>query len=435
MFQTGTFWLILLGSVVVYWILPARVRLAFLACVSGVYVAVQSPWNATALLGWSMLFFWLTPLSRRRRRPETIVAIAPAMAAVREHAAVGAGSDEAIDAPSTAMAQPEATNRDDRWILWALIGGILAYLALFKYILPEFTPTNRLGTQDYLIPLGISYFTFKFIHYSIETARGNIRQHSLGTFLCYVFLFPTFGAGPIERFDHFIARRAGQWRSEMAIQGLTRIIHGLIKKFVFAEMLFADAFRTPIFGFGARPLSAFSTTGLWGVAIASYLYVYLEFSGYCDVAIGASRLFGLEIMENFNFPFLAPNLGEFWKRWHMTLTGWCQSYVYMPVLGLWRHPMLATYAAFVAIGLWHSASPPWIAWGLYHATGIFIYQAWVKTKRKHKWVWVQRWPVWLAGVAVTTLFVSAGDLITFGGGRNTAQTVQLFAKLLFIDMH
>ena len=109
---------------------------------------------------------------------------------------------------------------------------------------------------------------------------------------------------------------------------------------------------------------------VWGFLALTYLYAYLDFSAYTDIAIGASRLFGIKIMENFNFPILAINISDFWKRWHMTLAGWCQTYIYMPVMARTRTPYAAVFATFTMMGLWHGATAGWLLWGLYHATGV-----------------------------------------------------------------
>jgi alginate O-acetyltransferase complex protein AlgI len=176
----------------------------------------------------------------------------------------------------------------------------------------------------------------------------------------------------------------------------------------------------------------------WWVAIASYLHLYFNFAGYTDIAIGASRLFGLGIMENFDWPILAPNIGVFWKRWHMSLTGWCMTYIYMPVLGTFRRPNLATYIVFVAIALWHAASINWLMWGLYHATGLVLFQMWSRFKRKRKWTWTDRgrssipWKGF--AIALTFLFVSAGEMLTLGGVENFTDLGHVGKKLIFLSV-
>ena len=121
-----------------------------------------------------------------------------------------------------------------------------------------------------------------------------------------------------------------------------------------------------------------------------------------------SRLFGIRILENFNFPILAANISEFWKRWHMTLAGWCQIYVYMPVLARARSPYAAVYATFTAMGLWHGATAGWLMWGLYHATCVALYMAWARHARRYGW-WrtATRGRARYLGIPFTFLAVSA----------------------------
>src|SRR5690606_12379997 len=232
-------------------------------------------------------------------------------------------------------------------------------------------------------------------------------------FACYVFLLPIFTAGPIERSDHCLAARESAGRLAATAEGLTRIAHGLIKKFVIGNpvLLPPNAGATDA-RIVLQRLTALPPRKVAGFCALTFLYRYLDFSAYSDIAIGASRLFGLRIMENFNWPILAQNIGAFWKRWHMTLAGWCQSYVYMPTIGLTRNPYVATYATFAAIGLWHSASFGWLAWGLYHATGLSVYGYWNRERRRRKWRGLDR-PGWRwVGVPVTLAFVSAGSSLT-----------------------
>lgn len=412
MIQDGEFWLVLAASVLVFWLLPKHFRHVFLAMVSVAYIAsLQWQW-AAVLLGWSILFYWLAPIT-------------------------------AVARMSPANRQSQRLGRDGRrWILSLLIFAIVGYLAWFKYL--QNTPQIRswIFGQDFsarpiklVIPLGISYFTFKFIHYAVEVARGNIKDRSFWQFLSYIFLFPTFSAGPIERFDHYLANQQSDFSGQAMVEGITRISHGLIKKFVGAELILGHAYATVTSNTFLAHYGARSTWNFWGFAITTYLWVYMDFSGYSDIAIGASRLFGLRIMENFNFPMVAPNISDFWRRWHMTLAGWCQTYVYMPVLAWLRSPYIALYTTFIVIGLWHAASGAYLFWGCYHATGIAIYQLWAKFKRRKKWKSFEQRPWKYAGIPVTFLFVSAGEICTLGGAQTGRDALRILGKLFFIQIH
>jgi alginate O-acetyltransferase complex protein AlgI len=368
--------------------------MGFLGLASLGYLASLEPWGTLVLAAWTTAFYWL-PRSvgepRSRRRAGVV-----------------------------------------------LILGILGYLAYFKYVPPLLHALHLgSGTAQFALPLGISYFTFKFIHYVIELNRGTLKPHGFADFLCYVFLVPIFTAGPIERFDHFLAHRERAWSLQSTVEGLTRIIHGLIKRFAISALLVA-----PLMGSVDSTekllqfLGVMSPLRLWWHLFVSFLLFYLDFSAYSDIAIGASRLFGLRIIENFNWPIVAPSIVQFWKRWHMSLAGWCQSYIYMPMIGLTRNPYVASYAAFFIIGLWHGGSWGWILWGLYHGTGIAAYVFWSQLKRRRKWKIPDVGLTRLAGIALTLAFVSAAGVLPALDmvGASPWDALRVYAKLLFLNL-
>ncbi|MGA2500903.1 MAG: MBOAT family O-acyltransferase [Tepidisphaeraceae bacterium] len=516
MVVSSVFLLVLAASVVAYWLLPQRLRMAshskprprwwrlvyclrpqrprmaFLSLVSAGYVITYIFQNNTEhrfsgfwLLGLCVLFYQLAPLAKRQSKagirwantapqspepqaapevatppagaiivpgipskPQTVIPSVPArdlaskskvrfFTSTLRMATVVAEKIRSLSgflvAPPAAADRPTtAAFRTYRWTLPLLLLVALGYLAVFKYFFPRYAPAG--GGRPALIPLGISYFTFKFIHYVIEVARGSIKDRSPWQFLGYIFLFPTFSSGPIERFDHFLANQDTQLRLQTVVEGLTRIMHGLIKKLVIVEIVLARAYAMAADPNLLHPRMPPGSLHLWGLAITSYFYLYMDFSGYCDIAIGAARLFGIRIMENFDWPILAANIGVFWKRWHMTLAGWCQSYIYMPVLGLTRNTTVALYATFIAIGLWHEGALPWLAWGLYNATGILVFQYWVRFKRRMKWNALDRGIFRYVGIPITFLFVSAGEVLVFAAARTPHDMLRLMARLAFIQI-
>lgn len=368
MIQTGTFWLVVFGSVAVYWLLPRPLRLGFLALASYLYFASIDPVGVTALVAWVLLFFYAAPAALRDRRRAALV-------------------------------------------LNGLVAAILGYLIWQKY-LPAFLGFIGHASPGIAIavPLGISYYTFKLIHYAVETARGNITDRSLPRFFCYIFLFPIFTAGPIERFEHFKANIAERFEAQTAAEGLIRIAHGLIKIFLIAQLVQPQHFGRGIPVTAAAVLEkadSIAAWQTWAFLILTYLYAYLDFSAYSDIAIGTSRLFGIRIMENFRFPVLALNITDFWKRWHMTLAAWCQSYVYMPVLARTRMPYAAVYSTFVAMGLWHGATGGWFLWGVYHGSGVALYTFWARRMRGKGWWRKAQGSGWkYLGIPLTFLFAS-----------------------------
>jgi alginate O-acetyltransferase complex protein AlgI len=183
-------------------------------------------------------------------------------------------------------------------------------------------------------------------------------------------------------------------------------------------------------------LSDISTLQLWGFLIIVYLTIYMDFSAYSDIAIGCSRLFGLRIQENFDFPIIASNVGDFWHRWHMTLSGWCTSYIYMPVLAFSRNPYLALYSCFAIIGLWHAGTFTRLSWGLYHATGIAIYMVWTRYKRKRRWNKPITGMQGIPGIILTQLFISTSMafLVVEDNGQGMYSVMKIMAKLFFLDV-
>lgn len=405
MIQTAEFWIVVGASVVAFWLSPRALRYGLLALISWVYlfwftvdVSRQTgngnPYVVPMLTGWVALFYWLAP---------------------------------------KAMGAAGWTKRITPMLILAVLG-VLIY---FKYIPPliDAVAGDRLALQIAL-PLGISYYSFKLIHYAVEVGRGNIRQRSLSRFACYMFLFPIFTAGPIERYDHFQKNLEPRWSAHMTAWGLSRIMSGLIKQFVIAEMVLRPQLRSYATAEAVLArIDELPSYAIWGYCVLTYLITYMDFSAYSDIAIGTSRLFGIRIMENFNWPVLASNIGVFWKRWHMTLAGWCQSYVYMPMIGLTRNPYLAVYTTFLVMGLWHAGSTVWVMWGLYHGTLVTVYLQWSRMRRKWKWRPSDRILAKLPGIGITFIAVSVASAITTNYPNGTGyDAVRMLAKLIWIDL-
>ncbi len=394
MFHEASFWLFLALAVPVFWVLPRSLRFGFLGLLSAGFLFRLAPLSIAALSGWMVLFHVLSP-ALKPGRPQ------------RMRIAVGA------------------------------ILALLAFLAYFKYVPPLLEAlSGRTLSSRVLIPLGISYYTFKLIHYVIEVARGTIKERSFQQFFCYLMLFPIFTAGPIERYDHYIARQELSLSRSALIEGAWRIVVGLVKRFVLAEAIAGAMFRDGLSSATLpQSLPELSTPFLWAYAGATYLHIYLDFSAYTDIALGSSRLFGLRIMENFAFPVVAADIRDYWRRWHISLSAWCQSYIYMPVLGLYRRPLVSLYLTFLVMGLWHEGSVNRIGWGLYHATGVAIYTAWNRYRRKRKWNVFER-PV-LHGLAIlcTQLFVSGSMcFLILDREQGLYGSLRLLAKLVFVDL-
>jgi len=227
--------------------------------------------------------------------------------------------------------------------------------------------------------VGLSYAVFRLIHVAIERARGRIRLERFVPFLEYAIFPPAFLSGPIERYDAFQnGIDVSSLDLDGAFWGTRRIFFGLAKKVFLVGALHDAAER----GF-ADPSGGAS--GAWLALLAYSLYVYLDFSAYTDVVLGVARLFGYRLSENFRWPYLAEDIGDFWRRWHVTLSLWLRDYVYLPLSvklaenrSLRRRPLgIASASAIVtmvACGLWHGNTPALAIWGLGHGLGIAAHQ-------------------------------------------------------------
>jgi alginate O-acetyltransferase complex protein AlgI len=223
-----------------------------------------------------------------------------------------------------------------------------------------------------IFPLGISYFSFRLIHYVQEGYRQRLRHHSFMEFLAYVTFFPTYLIGPINLFPDFLhdLRRRSFDRNRFS-SGLERVVYGYAQLIILGNYLVNHLFQGWImtrFGESSEMIR------LIVHSIHLWMDLYIRFSGYSSIAIGISAMAGFTVPENFNFPFLATNIREFWQRWHMSLTNWCREYIFIPVAAMTRKPFLAICATMITIGIWHELSLRYILWGVYHATGIIIYE-------------------------------------------------------------
>ena len=251
----------------------------------------------------------------------------------------------------------------------------LSLLALFKYadfFVESFNTTTGLSLPllKLALPIGISFYTFQCLSYTIDVYRGNTpAQKSIVAFGAYVALFPQLIAGPIVRYTD-VAREleSRQHTREGFYLGLRRFIVGLSKKILLANQLGA---LTELF----RQSGEKSVIFYWMYAIAFTLHIYFDFSGYSDMAIGLGRILGFNFPENFNYPYLSKSVAEFWRRWHMTLGGWFRDYVYIPLggnrvsKGRWVLNILIVWGL---TGLWHGAAWNFVLWGLLYAIFLLL---------------------------------------------------------------
>ena len=230
-------------------------------------------------------------------------------------------------------------------------------------------------------PLGISYYTFRCVHYLLERMKQNLPPHTAAEFFAYLFFLPTLIAGPIHRFPEFHRDlRRSRINAEHASAGMERILYGFAKIFILVNYLLATQLEPAI----ARLEVDWPRLSTYLGMLAGGFTGYFLFAGYSDIAIGASRLMGFRIIENFNNPFVSRNIVQFWQRWHISLSSWVREYLYTGVFSITRRPYLAAFAAMLAIGLWHEISARYVLWGLAHGLAVATcqwYQRWHATKR------------------------------------------------------
>lgn len=222
-------------------------------------------------------------------------------------------------------------------------------------------------TLDFLLPVGISFYTFQALSYTIDVYKRKLEPtHDVVSFFAYVSFFPQLVAGPIERATNLLPQfyRSRSFDYVKAVDGMRQILWGLFKKIVIADNCASIANR--IFD---NPVDQSGSTLLLG-AIYFTFQIYGDFSGYSDIAIGTARLFGFNLMQNFNFPYFSRNIAEFWRRWHISLTTWFRDYIYIPLggsRGSKAKVIRNTFIIFLVSGFWHGANWTFIAWGAYHA--------------------------------------------------------------------
>lgn len=274
------------------------------------------------------------------------------------------------------------------------VSGVLAVLVVFKYLGFLTGITNSLfsfieGLPSFeiaklIMPLGISYIVFKHISYLTDIKWGLVKPGRLDDFVLYSSLFTIFMAGPIERFERF-KPQVEQPRVPFAWPdiefGFRRIVFGMFRKLVIADWI--GYFINPVWKEPDQYTLLIRTLALFGYSIQ----IYMDFAGYSDIAIGSSRLFGLRIMENFRNPYLAPNIGQFWRRWHISLSDWIRDYLFFPLSRINQNKFWSKIAvpviAMGLCGLWHGAAWHFIVWGVWHGIGLSLFQFWSELKRKH----------------------------------------------------
>lgn len=309
------------------------------------------------------------------------------------------------------------TRRTRKLFLALGISGNLALLFYFKYagFLQDIISQTPGLEHSLILPLGISFFTFTQIAFLVDAFRGEAREPSLPHYALFVSYFPHLIAGPIlhhrDIMPQFASAAIYRFRHENMAIGLTIFAIGLFKKTVLADGI--APYASPLFDAAGQGASV-TLLDAWGGALAYTLQLYFDFSGYSDMAIGASRLFGIRLPLNFHSPYKASSIIDFWRRWHMTLSRFLRDYLYIP-LGGNRHGKARRYLNLMATmllgGLWHGAGWTFVVWGGLHGLYLVVNHAWLKMYAAigldsgHSTWWGQMFGVILTFLAVVVAWV------------------------------
>lgn len=251
----------------------------------------------------------------------------------------------------------------------------LGLLVIFKYsgfLVDTFNSVTGAGipVPQVRMPIGISFFTFQALSYVIDVYRGDASvQKNFGKVLLYISFFPQLIAGPIVKYHDVEAEINNRKQTPDEIgKGIRRFIAGLSKKVLIANTMGLVADN--LFGAAATGITG---PGAWLGAVSYMLQIYFDFSGYSDMALGLGMMFGFHFHENFDYPYISASIREFWRRWHMSLSGWFKEYLYIPLGGNRRgkfRTVVNKMIVFVCTGIWHGASFNFLFWGIYH--GFFL---------------------------------------------------------------
>ena len=275
------------------------------------------------------------------------------------------------------------------WISIVLDVGFLSFFKYFNFfsesinsLFSVFGIYSQIPYLSVIIPIGISYYTFQALGYIIRINRGSEKaEQDFGAFATYLLFFPKFLSGPVERSNHFFPQigKLGSFNRDSVDQGVRLFLWGLFKKIVIANNLYAPI--SQIYS-GVHNYTGIS---LIIVLLVQTIFIYCDFSGYTDMALGSAKIFGINLIDNFNRPFLARNISEFWRRWHISLSSWCNDFIYNPFIVKYRRfgnlaVISGIFVTFFIVGIWHGANWTFVVLGVLQGIAI-VYEFYTKRFR------------------------------------------------------
>lgn len=275
------------------------------------------------------------------------------------------------------------------WLSIALDVGFLSFFKYFNFfsesinsLFSLFGIHSQIPYLSVIIPIGISYYTFQALGYLIRINRGSEKaEENFGVFATYLLFFPKFLSGPVERSNHFFPqmKKPGSFDRDTISRGLGIFLWGLFKKIVIANNLYEPV---SLVYSGVHNYTGIS---LIIVLLVQIIYIYFDFSGYTDMALGSAKIFGINLIDNFNRPFLARNISDFWRRWHISLSSWCNDFIYNPFIVKYRRfgnsaVITGIFLTFFIVGIWHGANWTFVILGVLQGIAI-IYEFYTKRFR------------------------------------------------------
>ena len=320
--------------------------------------------------------------------------------------------------------------------LWLIVGILLnaSFLVYFKYYNFFIENINQvfLRDQDYfsiLVPIGISFYSFRFISYLVDIYRSkNMPQHSIVDFVIYGTFFPIMIAGPLARAKRFLPQLSAIKVSRLHLYEAYRLfVIGLFLKYFVADHI------APYVNYFYKNYELFNQISSWIATVAYSIQIYCDFAGYSSMAIGLSLMIGFNIEDNFNFPYTATNISDFWRRWHITLSEWIRDYLYIP-LGGNRMGTLRKYInliiAMTICGIWHGAAWTFLIWGLYHGVLLTLNHHWKSYTPSSFTVNFPRSYAFFSW-GITFFFITMGWVIF--RSKDISQAFRIFSKLFLFN--